>query len=158
MAEKLTQLEKEIQKRIIQLRDADQKKIFFQLDGWFKTLSSVKEIESVYKTDDVRAKEYTKLIEKIMQQQKDLDKRQNEHAAKQKLLQAIIDKQISSKKQLEREIKKNEDLLSRIQEEERQQELVIRTEQEVLWEQVVLDQRMDSVEEGNKKKSHCSIS
>nr|MBO1338208.1 C40 family peptidase [Enterococcus sp. 665A] len=156
--EKLTQLEKEIQERVLQLKDAEQEANFFQLDGWFKTLTSVKEIEAVCKTDDARAKEYTEQVEKITQQQTKLEKKQQEHQAAQKLLEAIIDKQSSSKKQLEQELKENEVLLSRIQEEERQQELAIQNEQETLWEQVVLGQILNTEEEGSEKTQAIILS
>lgn len=160
MTEKLAQLEKEIQARVraIQLKDADQKASLFQLDGWSKTLSALKGVESVRKTDDARAKEYTELVEKITKQQKVLEKKQQDYQAAQQLLQATIEKQTSSKEQLEQELKDNEELLAQIQEEERQQELALKAEQEVLWQQVILGQSLSTDEEVGDKAQAIILS
>ncbi len=142
MTGKLTQLEQEIQERVkaIQLTDANQKAAFFKVDGWSKMLSSIKGIEKVQKTDADRAKEYTELVEKISKQQKALEKKRVEYQAAQDLLKTTIEKQTASKAELEKELKDNEELLVKIQEEERQQELALKAQQEAVLQRVVSGQ------------------
>ena len=160
MTDKLTQLEKEIQERVraIQLKDADQKSAFFRLDGWSKMLSSVKGIEKIQETDAARAKEYTELVEKISKQQKELEKKRQEYVAAQELLATTIEKQIASKEQLERELKDNEELLAQIQEEERQQEQALKAQQDALFQQIVLNQPLNTEEEVSEKAQAIILS
>ncbi|WP_242703995.1 C40 family peptidase [Candidatus Enterococcus moelleringii] len=142
MTGKLTQLEQEIQERVkaIQLTDANQKAAFFKVDGWSKMLSSIKGIEKVQKADADRAKEYTELVEAITKQQKALEKKKQEYQAAQDLLKTTIEKQTASKVELEKELAENQELLVLIQEEERQQELALKAQQEVVLQRVVSGQ------------------
>ena len=160
MTDKLTQLEKEIQERVraIQLKDADQKPAFFKLDGWSKMLSSVKGIEKIQETDAARAKEYTELVEKISKQQKELEKKRQEYTAAQELLATTIEKQTASKEQLEKELKDNEELLAHIQEEERQQEQALKAQQDALFQQIVLNQPLNTEEEVSEKAQAIILS
>ena len=160
MTDKLTQLEKEIQERVraIQLKDTDQKSAFFKLDGWSKMLSSIKGIEKVQENDAARAKEYTELVEKISKQQKDLEKKRQEYLTAKELLATTIEKQASSKEQLEKELKDNEDLLAQIQEEERQQEQALKVQQDALFQQIVLNQSLNTEEEVSDKAQAIILS
>ena len=160
MTDKLTQLEKEIQERVraIQLKDADQKTTFFKLDGWSKMLSSVKGIGKIQETDAARAKEYTELAEKISKQQQELEKKRQEYLATKELLATTIEKQASSKEQLEKELKDNEALLAQIQEEERQQEQALKAQQEALFQQIVLNQPLNTEEEVSDKAQAIILS
>ena len=160
MTDKLTQLEKEIQERVraIQLKDADQKSAFFKLDGWSKMLSSIKGIETIQKTDAARAKEYTELVTQITKQQKELEKKRQEYTAAQELLATTIEKQTASKEQLEKELKDNEELLAHIQEEERQQEQALKAQQDALFQQIVLNQPLNTEEEVSEKAQAIILS
>ena len=160
MNDKLTQLEKEIRERMraIQIKDADQQSAFFQLDGWSKMLSSLKGIETVRKTDKDRAKEYSELVEQLAKQQKDLEKKREEYSAAQEQLKATIDQQNSSKEQLEKELKDNEELLTQIQEEERQQEQALKAQQDALFQQIVLNQPLNTEEEVSDKAQAIILS
>ena len=160
MTDKLTQLEKEIQERVraIQLKDADQKSAFFKLDSWSKMLSSVKGIGKIQETDTTRAKEYTELVGKVSKQQKELEKKRQEYIATQDLLTATIEKQTASKEQLEKELKDNEELLAKIQEEERQQEQALKAQQDALFQQIVLNQPLNTEEEVSEKAQAIILS
>ncbi|MEO1769938.1 C40 family peptidase [Candidatus Enterococcus ferrettii] len=160
MTDKLTQLEKEIQERVraIQLKDADRKVNFFQLEGWTKMLSSIKGVETVRQSDDAKAKEYTELTENLTKQQKELEKKQEEYKTVQEQLQTTMATQQSSKEQLEKELKDNEALLAQIQEEERKQEEATKAQQEALLEQVVLGQNFSTSEEVSDKAQAIILS
>ena len=153
MTDRLTQLEEEIKERVraIQVKDADQKSVFFKLDGWSKMLSTVKGIETIQKTDKERAKEYTDLVDQLTKQQKELEKKRAEYKTAQEQLQATIQQQQSSKEQLEKELKDNEELLAKIQEEERQQEQALKAQQDALFQQIVLNQPLNTEEEVSDK-------
>ena len=160
MTDKLTQLEKEIQERVraIQLKDAGQKSAFFKLDGWSKMLSSVEGIEKIQEADAARAKEYTDLVEKISKQQKELEKKRQDYVATQELLATTIEKQTASKEELEKELKNNEELLAKIQEEERQQEQALKAQQDALFQQIVLNQPLSTEEEVSDKAQAIILS
>ncbi len=160
MKDKLTVLEQEIQERVkaIQLTDANQKAAFFKVDGWSKMLSSIKGIEKIQKTDADRAREYTELVEKISKQQKALEKKRVEYQTAQDLLKTTIEKQTASKAALEKELKDNEELLVKIQEEERQQEVALKAQSDALWQQVVLGQTLATDEEVSEKAQDIILS
>ncbi|MGG5315180.1 NlpC/P60 family protein [Enterococcus sp. AZ072] len=160
MTDKLTQLEKEIQERVraIQLKDADRKVNFFQLEGWTKMLSSIKGVETIRQSDDAKAKEYTELTENLTKQQKELEKKQEEYQTVQEQLQTTMATQQSSKEQLEKELKDNEAVLAQIQEEERKQEEATKAQQEALLEQVVLGQNFSTSEEVSDKAQAIILS
>ncbi|OJG80234.1 hypothetical protein RV10_GL004885 [Enterococcus pallens] len=158
--DKLTQLEKEIQERVraIQLKDADRKVNFFQLEGWSKMLSSIKGVEKVRQSDDAKAKEYTELTENLTKQQKELEKKRAEYQATQEQLNATMATQQSSKEQLEKELKDNEALLAQIQEEERRQEEALKSQQQALLDQVILGQSLSTDEEVSDKAQAIILS
>ena len=160
MTNKLIELEQEIQARMraVQINDTNQKANFFQLDGWSKMLSSLKRIETVRKTDKDRAKEYSDLIEQLAKQQKELEKKREEYFSVQEQLQATIAQQNVSKEQLEKELKDNEELLARIQEEERQQEQALKAQQDALFQQIVLNQPLTTNEEVSDKAQAIILS
>ncbi|MBO1305754.1 C40 family peptidase [Enterococcus sp. 669A] len=160
MNSQLSQLEKEIQERVraIQLTDANQKAAFFQVDGWSKMLGSVKGVEKVQKADAARAKEYTELVEAITKQQKALEKKRQEYQAAQDLLTTTIEKQTASKAELEKELADNQELLTRIQEEERQQEQALKAQQEALLQQVIVGQTFATDEEVSEKAQDIILS
>ena len=160
MNDKLLQLEKEIRERMrtIQIKDADQKSAFFQLDGWSKMLSSLKGIETVRKTDKDRAKEYSELVEQLAKQQGELEKKREEYSAAQEQLKATIAQQNASKEQLEKELKDNEELLAQIQQEERQQEQALKAQQDALFQQIVLTQPLSTEEELSDKAQAIILS
>ena len=160
MTNKLTELEQEIQARMraVQLSDTNQKTNFFQLDGWSKMISSLKGVETVRKTDKDRSKEYSELVEQLAKQQKELEKKREEYSAAQEQLQATIAQQNASKEQLEKELKDNEELLAQIQEEERQQEQALKAQQDALFQQIVLNQPLNTEEEVSDKAQAIILS
>lgn len=153
LTRQLTELEKEIQARLraIQLKDADQKASFFQLENWTKQLSSKQGIAVIRKTDDARAKEYTALVEKLTKQQTALEQTKQDYQSAQKQLQTTMAEQSASKDKLEQELKDNQELLAKIQEEERQQELALKNQQEALWQQLAIGQSVSTHEELTEK-------